>query len=214
MPNPIRISVVSVLALLFAIGAVAPAIADPPDWAPAHGYRDHHRDREREHDYRRHRDRDSDHYRDREPWHREDEAGPVPFGISLGRCNREQLGQVLGGLAGAAIGSTAQGRDRPVAIIGGAILGALIGGQIGHHMDEVDEYCIGQTLEYARAGQTITWNNPDNGAVYKVTPQAAVRMPSGQYCREYQTTIMIDGRKRRAYGKACRQPDGTWKKAD
>lgn len=192
--------------------------ADPPDWAPAHGYRDHHRDRDGDRDYYRHRDRDREHYRDRhgdhEPWNHGDEAGPIPFGINLGRCNREQLGQVLGGLAGAAIGSTARGRDRPVAIIGGAILGALIGGHIGRSMDEVDEYCIGQTLEYAKAGQTITWNDPDKGAVYKVTPEAAVRVSPGQYCREYQTTIVISGRKRQAYGKACRQPDGTWKKAD
>ena len=28
--------------------------------------------------------------------------------------------------------------------------------------------------------------------------------------REYQTTIMIDGRRERAYGTACLQPDGSW----
>ena len=30
-------------------------------------------------------------------------------------------------------------------------------------------------------------------------------------CREYQTTIMIGGKPEKAYGRACRQPDGTWK---
>lgn len=34
---------------------------------------------------------------------------------------------------------------------------------------------------------------------------------SGQTCREYQSTIMVGGRKQHAYGTACLQPDGTWR---
>lgn len=30
------------------------------------------------------------------------------------------------------------------------------------------------------------------------------------YCREYSTTIVVDGRTQPAYGTACQQPDGTW----
>jgi len=30
------------------------------------------------------------------------------------------------------------------------------------------------------------------------------------YCREFQTTVVIDGRPQSAHGTACRQPDGTW----
>ena len=33
----------------------------------------------------------------------------------------------------------------------------------------------------------------------------------GQYCREFQRDIIIDGKPERAYGTACLQPDGTWK---
>lgn len=31
------------------------------------------------------------------------------------------------------------------------------------------------------------------------------------YCREYTREVMVDGQPSRAYGKACRQPDGSWR---
>ena len=33
-------------------------------------------------------------------------------------------------------------------------------------------------------------------------------------CREYQTTVIIDGREQRAYGTACLMPDGSWQRAE
>jgi hypothetical protein len=33
---------------------------------------------------------------------------------------------------------------------------------------------------------------------------------SGPYCREFQTTVVIDGQPQSAHGTACQQPDGTW----
>ena len=33
--------------------------------------------------------------------------------------------------------------------IAGALIGVLVGKSIGRHMDQVDQYCTGQTLEYA-----------------------------------------------------------------
>ena len=35
--------------------------------------------------------------------------------------------------------------------------------------------------------------------------------PNGQTCREYQTTMMINGAPQPTYGTACLQPDGTWR---
>lgn len=34
------------------------------------------------------------------------------------------------------------------------------------------------------------------------------------YCREYTTTIVIDGVEQEAYGAACRQEDGSWRLID
>lgn len=43
-------------------------------------------------------------------------------------------------------------------------------------------------------------------------PRDALDKTAGGPCREFQETIMIDGKPQRAYGMACRQPDGTWKR--
>jgi surface antigen len=66
-------------------------------------------------------------------------------------------------------------------------------------------------LETSRAGQTSTWRNPDSGHEGTVTPIRTYQTASNQNCREYETTVTIDGRQERAVGRACRQADGTWK---
>lgn len=34
---------------------------------------------------------------------------------------------------------------------------------------------------------------------------------SGQYCREFQSTVLVGGVPQQSYGTACQQPDGTWR---
>jgi surface antigen len=65
------------------------------------------------------------------------------------------------------------------------------------------------TLERSRDGQASAWYNPNNGNSGTVTPTRTVK-ENGRYCREYQQTVTIDGNTQKAYGKACRQPDGSW----
>ncbi len=167
---------------------IAAAYADPPPWAPAHGWRAKHKHKQNQVYY----------------------VAP-PFDIGLGRCNRETLGAILGGVAGGAIGaSVAKGDNRPVAIVGGAILGVIIGGAIGRSMDNVDQNCIGQALEHAEDGQEVRWRSP-NGYDYSVVPQRTYTDAGGGYCREYTTTAVINGRAERVYGTACRAPDGSWR---
>lgn len=36
------------------------------------------------------------------------------------------------------------------------------------------------------------------------------RNDEGRYCREYQTTATIDGRRQKLYGTACLEADGAW----
>ena len=62
--------------------------------------------------------------------------------------------------------------------------------------------------------EKITWNTPREATPAEpaqTSPEAADKSATGP-CREFQETIMIDGKPQRAYGTACRQPDGTWKK--
>ncbi len=77
-------------------------------------------------------------------------------------------------------------------------------------MDEVDQNCVGQVLEHAGDGQQIAWNNPQTGAQYQVVPTRTVQGSDGRYCREYTSTSVVSGRNQQTYGRACRQPDGSW----
>lgn len=120
-------------------------------------------------------------------------------------CNRDVVGAVLGGVAGALIGAHHGGTG---ATVGGAIVGVILGGALGEAIDMSDQACYGQVLEYVPNDQPIYWEG--NGAQYQVTPRRTYRGADGLYCREYQTSIYIDGYPQEAYGTACRQPDGSW----
>jgi len=193
------------VAAIMAMTSAMPAFADPPGWAPAWGYRaKHEREHEHEHEHDRSRHQRG-HYVERER-----AVYVVPYGIDVGRCNRDVLGAALGGATGGFIGSNiGKGDGRTVAIVGGTIVGLLVGGSIGRAMDRVDQSCVGQALEYARPNQTVVWRSPDD-IQYRVTPVKTYEPSPGLYCREYQTTATIGGRLQRAYGTACRQPDGSW----
>jgi surface antigen len=139
--------------------------------------------------------------------------------ISLSGCenmNRQDVGMVTGGILGGALGSQiGHGQGTTVAIIGGTLLGGALGGAIGRDMDETDRRQMQAALERNRTNQPATWTNPDTGASYQVTPVRTytrkVPHKKPQYCREFQNTATINGEVQKIYGKACRQPDGSWK---
>ena len=179
------------LACLLVAGISAPALADPPPWAPAHGYRAKHGGRE--------------------VIAVERPVYAAPYGIGDGGCNREVLGAALGGVAGGVAGSTiGKGDGRVAATIGGAIVGILIGGAIGRSMDQTDQNCAGQALEYARDNQRVAWKGP-RGDAYEMRPARSWRTAQGLFCREYQTSAMIGGKRQQLFGTACREPDGAWR---
>jgi surface antigen len=185
------------LAAALALAIASPVSADPPPWAPAHGYRDKHRDRYE------HRD-----YRPLLPWHGRDHDSPY---ILDGRCDRDRLGAVLGGVVGGIAGSKiGKGSGRTAATVAGTVIGILVGRSIGRSMNASDQLCTGQALEHAPDRATVHWRNPDNDADYRVTPLNTFRAPDGRYCREYSTRAAIGGRTEQVYGRACRQPDGSW----
>jgi surface antigen len=109
----------------------------------------------------------------------------------------------LGSQIGAGSGKTA-------AIIGGALLGALVGGAIGADMDEQDRLRTQQILETYPDASPSSWRNPNNGYTYKVTPLYTYETAQGP-CRDYETEAYIDGRRQSVRGSACREPDGTWR---
>jgi surface antigen len=190
------------VALAPMLAAQPPALADPPPWAPAHGYH-----KPGKHKYKAKYDRRDDR-RELLPWL----AGAATGGYLIGnRCNRAAIGAAVGGVIGGVVGSQiGDGDGRKVATIAGALIGVLAGQAIGRSMDRADEYCTGQALEYAPDQQTVTWNNPDALASYEVTPISTYESRDGRYCREYSSQATIAGRNQQTYGTACRQADGSW----
>jgi surface antigen len=123
----------------------------------------------------------------------------------------------IGGFGGAAVGGLIAGAagGNPAAIAASVIGGALIGGLVGNLLDERDRRLQAEAaqraLETSPAGHSVPWRNPDNGHAGTVTPTRTYQTAQGSYCREFQQTVTIDGKQERAYGTACRQPDGSWR---
>ncbi len=155
----------------------------PPPWAPAHGYR-----------------------------RKQAEQGAAwapPFGIDAGRCNRDMVGGLLGAAAGGLAGSNiGDGTGQKIATAAGTLAGFLIGSAMGRSLDAADVACMGQVLEYAPERQPIAWDSPQGQ--WRMIPTATTQV-GGTYCREYQTFVTIGGRTENAWGRACRQPDGSWR---
>jgi surface antigen len=76
-------------------------------------------------------------------------------------------------------------------------------------MNEQDRAQAGLALETTPIRQVSTWENPDTGHSYSITPTRTYQQDS-QPCRDYTTEAVIDGQKETVSGTACRQPDGTW----
>ena len=157
----------------------------PPPWAPAHGYR---RGRGKDKDY---------------------DLARLPIDIASGSCNREEIGRVLGGIAGGVIGSEiGDGDGRLIAVAAGTMVGVIIGGEIGRSMDRADALCVDQALEHAPDGSRIIWTGNDRQ--YAVVPKETYQDGNGRYCREYYMDAQVGGRTEEVFGRACRQPDGSW----
>lgn len=134
---------------------------------------------------------------------------------SWGMGNKETVGTGAGAIVGGLLGSkVGKGSGQLWATGAGALLGAFVGNSIGESLDQADRMYHAQAVEQAYAAplnQTIAWNNPESGHSGTVTPTREGRMAStGNLCREYKQTIVIDGRAETAIGTACRNPDGTW----
>jgi len=122
------------------------------------------------------------------------------------------LGGLIGGLAGSQIGG---GSGKLWATGAGAVLGALLGSEVGASLDKADRAALERNTYQsfnAPLNQPIVWDNPSNSNRVIVTPTAEGRQEgTGAYCREYQQTIIVGGRSEQAFGRACQQPDGSWK---
>ncbi|HSE76532.1 MAG TPA: RT0821/Lpp0805 family surface protein [Alphaproteobacteria bacterium] len=143
----------------------------------------------------------------------------VSVAVALAACSdagpKENIGTIVGGVGGAVIGSQiGSGSGQIVAAAAGTLIGAYLGREVGRSLDKADIAAAQQAQERAHTapvGERIVWSNPETGHSGTVTPTRQGNDNSGHVCREYQTTVTVDGKTERAYGTACRQPDGSWK---
>ncbi|MEE9451660.1 MAG: RT0821/Lpp0805 family surface protein [Gammaproteobacteria bacterium] len=139
----------------------------------------------------------------------------ITFSLVLVACTTPPSRQTVGTLGGAAVGGLVGslfggGSGKIAATLGGALVGGLIGGSIGRYMDENDRRYTGYALETVPTGDAYSWNNPDSGNRYSVTPTKTY-YEGDQACREFTTTATIGGKAEEVYGTACRTSDGSWK---
>ena len=174
------------LVLLLTLPCIA--MADPPDWAPAHGWRQKH---DAHYEGYSGRDWDDD------------------YGVRSGSCNRSEIGAVIGAVAGGAIGSqVGKGDHRPAAIAVGTVIGAVIGADVGRRMDQTDRACVGHALELADSGEVVSWMNPNTQVTYQLTPLGNERYENG--CRRFR--LIAHGGFGLAEGRtvACPDAQGVW----
>ena len=138
-------------------------------------------------------------------------TGCITDGVGLKQGFGGLGGAAIGGLAGSQVGN---GNGQLAATAAGTLAGFLLGAEIGSSLDKADEMYAEQAAVEARnvpLGQPVPWSNMQTGNRGVVVPVRDGYTQSGDYCREYQQTVYVGGRKQKAYGAACREPDGTWR---
>lgn len=149
-------------------------------------------------------------------------AATVLVALSLTACESAQnspkqtVGTLLGAGVGALVGSQlGGGKGQMAAIVIGTLGGAYLGSEVGKSLDAADRLIMERnaqdTLEYSKVGSSTAWNNPDSGNSGTFKPTRTYAATATETCREFESTIYVDGREETATGTACRQPDGTWK---
>ena len=140
---------------------------------------------------------------------------PVCVIIVLTACTNSSLNKgqqgALGGSAGGALVGQAIGGDTEATLIGAAV-GGLLGYIVGNEMDKYDRRQLNQAYENVPSGQTTSWQNPDSGNSYTVTPKPAYTPADNpqQPCRQAEIVARIDGETERTFTTACRNANGQW----
>lgn len=181
-----NLKVIAVLALGLGFAA-EPALATPPPWAPAHGWRAKN-------------DPFYVGYAGRQ-WSDD-------YGVIQGRCDTDKVLAAVGAVAGGAIGNRVSSPEgRVIATIVGAIVGGVVGNAIGTQIDKNDRACVGQALELARVGQRVRWTNPATGVSYTVRPTEDL----ADRCRKFELTTGGRTKSKPVSMTGCAGNDGEWR---
>jgi len=110
---------------------------------------------------------------------------------------KAKIGAVGGAAAGAYLG-----RGDPLTSAAGAVVGMVVGHEVGAHFDKVDRIyatmLLRQTLTTNSNGQMSTWANPDKGFTVTQGPVA-----TNGNCREFVSKVTVGKELRNIRGTAC-----------
>ena len=136
----------------------------------------------------------------------------------------KQIGTVAGAAIGVLVGSQiGSGVTRAAAIVGLAVLGGWLGGELGEGLSNEDKQQAGTATQEAlannRAGESQAWSNPNTGASGEVTPGPVYQPKSGaqagKQCRQINVVAKpANGSVNRGKRTACRNANGEWEVLD
>ena len=110
---------------------------------------------------------------------------------------KAKIGAVGGAAAGAYLG-----RGDPLTSAAGAVVGMVVGHEVGAHFDKVDRIyatmLLRQTLSNNTNGQMSTWSNPDKGFTVTQGP-----VTTNGNCREFISKVTVGKELRNIKGTAC-----------
>jgi surface antigen len=189
MPYSINVAATAVVLASLALPSPPGAYADPPAWAPAHGWRKKH-------------DPNYVGYTGKQ-W-------PDDYGVVSGHCDYETAGAVVGAAVGGAIGSSVgKGEGKTVAVLVGTVVGAVVGQRIARSIEEQDRACIAHSLELAKDRNRVAWSNPQTGVGYLLTPETGFTR-DGVQCRTFELRRSLNGQNETTQSTACQTREGAW----
>ncbi|MDQ3565217.1 MAG: RT0821/Lpp0805 family surface protein [Pseudomonadota bacterium] len=238
-------SIFSIVRLAFLIiGSVcllpSSALAGPPDWAPAHGYRSKHEGKHHDkHHHKkesRHRDGGYEHSRYSEDddssedyrhhrrygryspyYHKDDGLYPRPvLDRRVWRNERPVFvkGECTPRFSGRESGAALGGVLASQASTSNAAMvatGTLLGAILGSRADGAAAADEDCMQQFLeRAGEKEQVAWNSAASRYKLTPVRNYRK-DGRACREFLTTVVQKGKFREVYRAACRNNDGKWR---
>ena len=136
-------------------------------------------------------------------YYQECRRGPDPAGVIAGAL----IGGLLGNIAG-------RGGDRAVPTVAGVIVGGAVGAALTSNLNCEDRSYAYKTyyegFNSGRPGSRYEWHNPRTNDRGEFRVGNYYNDRDGFRCANYTQTIYVQGRRQKARGQACRQPDGSW----
>lgn len=126
---------------------------------------------------------------------------------------KAQTGGAMGGATGAIVGASIADENPLLGALFGAAIGGIIGSSIGAQLDEQDKLYMNQaTIVALNNNREYEWSNHGTGNRGYIRPtETYYDNHQRKYCREYTQKIVVGGQQEEGFGKACLQPDGSWK---